>query len=147
VLVNKWDLVEKNTHTLAQYEEYVRQELKFLPYVPVLFISALTGQRMARVLETAIRVQKERTTRISTAELNRLIRTATAKSSPPTKWGKKLRIYYGTQASVSPPTFVFFVNDHRLLHFGYQRYLENQIREAYRFEGTPIRLRFRDHSE
>ena len=147
VLVNKWDLVEKDTHTLAQYEEYARQALKFMPYVPVLFVSALTGQRVSRILDTAVRIQKERTARISTSDLNHLIRDATARSSPPTKWGKKLRIYYGTQASVSPPTFVFFVNDQKLLHFGYQRYLENQIRQLYRFEGTPIRLHFRDHSE
>ncbi|MBN1401886.1 MAG: ribosome biogenesis GTPase Der [Anaerolineae bacterium] len=147
VLVNKWDLVEKNSYTHAQYEEYVRRELKFMPYVPVMFISALTGQRVSQVLATALRIQQERTTRLSTAKINHIIREATVRRSPPTKGGKKLRIYYGTQVGVSPPTLVLFVNDRRLVHFGYRRYLENQIRARYPFEGTPIRLRFRDHAE
>jgi GTP-binding protein len=147
VLVNKWDLIEKDSYTHAQYEEYVRRELKFMPYVPVMFISALTGQRVSQVLATAVRIQQARTTRLSTADINHIIRDATVRRSPPTKSGKKLRIYYGTQVAVSPPTLVFFVNDQRLVHFGYRRYLENQIRARYPFEGTPIRLRFRDHAE
>ena len=147
VLVNKWDLIEKDTHTLHQFEEYVRSELKFMPYVPVLFISALTGQRVDRILPLTLRIREERAVRLSTSEINAMIRDATARNSPPSKWGKKLRIYYGTQAGSDPPTFIFFVNDTRLVHFGYQRYLENQLRDRYKFEGSPLRLVFRGHSE
>jgi GTP-binding protein len=147
VLINKWDLLEKDTHTLAQYEEYVRNELKFMPYVPVLSISALTGQRVDRILPLVLRIREERSVRLSPSEINTMIREATARNSPPTKWGKKLRIYYGTQTSSDPPTFVFFVNDTQLVHFGYQRYLENQLRERFKYEGSPIRLVFRGHSE
>jgi len=147
VLVNKWDLIEKNTHTLHQYEEMVRSELKFMSYVPVMFVSALTGQRVSHVLPMVVRMRQERQQRISTAQINDMIRKATARRSPPTKWGKKLRIYYGTQAGTEPPTFVFFVNDRRLVHFGYRRYLENQLRLRYKFEGSPLKLVFRDHSD
>ena len=147
VVINKWDLLEKNTHTMPLYEERVRRELKFMPYVPVLFISALTGQRVGRILPLVLRIQAERMARLTTSQINDMIRRATARRSPPTKWGKKLRIYYGTQAAVDPPTFVFFVNDIRLVHFGYRRYLENQIRRRYKFEGTPLRLIFRGHRE
>jgi len=147
VLVNKWDLIEKDTHTTPMYEEYVRRELKFMPYVPVLFISALTGLRVGRILPLAQRIQKERLTRLSTSQINEVIRQAVARRSPPTKRGRKLRIYYGTQVGVDPPTFVFFVNDEELVHFGYRRYLENQLRERYKFEGTPLRLIFRGHKE
>lgn len=146
VVVNKWDLVEKDTHTLHQYEEYVRNELKFMPYVPVVFISALTGQRVSSLLPLAQRIRKEREQRLTTSEINNVIREATARHSPPSKWGKKLRIYYGTQVGVSPPTFVFFVNDKRLVHFTYARYLENQIRQKYHFEGSPIKMIFRGRS-
>ena len=145
VSVNKWDLVEKDSFTLDAYTEHLRRELKFMPYVPVVFISALTGQRVSRLLPLAIRIQEERTTRLNTAQINHIIRQATARRSPPTKWGKKLRIYYGTQAGVSPPTFILFVNDPRLVHFGYKRYLENQIRDRFKFEGTPLKLIFRGH--
>lgn len=147
VVVNKWDLVEKDTHTMPAYEAHVRSALRFMPYVPVLFVSALTGQRVNHILPLALRIQQERTARLGTSQINDLIREAAARRSPPTKWGKKLRIYYGTQVGVEPPTFVFFVNDRRLVHFGYQRYLENQLRQEYQFEGTPLRLIFRDHSE
>jgi len=147
VLVNKWDLIEKNNLTLPQYEAHVRNELKFMPYVPVLFLSALTGQRVSQILPTALRLRNAREQRLSTAQINDMIRQATARRSPPTKWGKKLRIYYGSQVGVNPPTFVFFVNDVRLVHFGYQRFLENQIRERFKFEGSPLRLLFRDHQE
>jgi GTPase len=145
VVVNKWDLVEKDTHTMAQYQEYVRRELKFMPWVPVIFISALTGQRTHRLMPRVLQLYNERRVRLGTSEINDIIRDAVARSSPPTSAGKKLRIYYGTQPAVDPPTFVFFVNDPRLVHFGYERYLENRIRERYPFEGTPIRLSFRGH--
>jgi len=142
VVVNKWDLVPKDHRTMDEYTQKVRSTLRFLPYVPILFVSALTGQRVEQTLETALRVYQERQVRIPTGELNDLVREAVAAHSPPSKWGKRLTFYYATQAEVDPPTFVFFVNDTRLVHFGYERYLENRIRERYPFEGTPIRLKF-----
>lgn len=145
VLVNKWDLVEKDSPTLHRFEEHVSRELKFIPYVPILFISALTGQRVGTILPTALRVYQQQQVRLSTSEINAIIREALARHSPPTKAGKRLRIYYGTQVDTAPPTFVLFVNDERLVHFSYKRYLENQIRERYKFEGSPIRLVFRSH--
>jgi GTP-binding protein len=147
VLVNKWDLVDKDAATLPQYEAYVRNELKFMDYVPVLFVSALTGQRIVRVLPLAQRIYAERLQRLSTAQVNAIVRDATGRQSPPTHGGKKLRIYYGTQVSIDPPTFVFFVNDAKMVHFAYQRFLENQIRQQYPFEGSPLRMIFRDHTE
>ncbi len=147
VVINKWDLVDKTSQTMTIYERQVRDALRFMPWVPVLFVSALTGQRTGGILERALRVQSERLTRISTAEINNVIRDATAQRSPPTRLGKKLRIYYGTQTDVTPPTFVFFVNDRRIVHFGYRRFLENQLRLRYKYEGSPLRLVFRDHQE
>jgi len=143
VVVNKWDLVEKDTYTMIEYTQRIRADLKFLDYVPVLFISALTGQRVNKVLPTALRVQKARLVRIPTSELNRIMMNAVARHSPPSKGGKRLKFYYATQAAVDPPTFVFFVNDTRLVHFSYERYIENQLRERFGFEGTPLRLSFR----
>ena len=151
VVVNKWDLVEKactepsrsNAGTMRAFEQHVRTTLRFLDYVPVLFVSALTGQRVDQVLPTALRVQEERLVRIPTAELNRILQEAVARHAPPSKAGKRLKFYYVTQAAVDPPTFLFFVNDPRLMHFSYERYLENQLREHYGFLGTPLRLSFR----
>ncbi|MGA9350856.1 MAG: ribosome biogenesis GTPase Der [Anaerolineae bacterium] len=143
VVVNKWDLVEKDAGTMQAYEQHVRTTLRFLDYVPVLFASALTGQRVDQVLPTALRVQEERLIRIPTSELNRILQEAVARHAPPSKAGKRLKFYYATQAAVDPPTFVFFVNDPRLVHFSYERYLENRLREHYGFLGTPLRLSFR----
>ena len=143
VLVNKWDAIEKDAYTMLEYTGDVRARLKFMNYVPVLFISALTGKRVNRVIPEALAVHRARQERIPTSELNRLIRKAVAQHSPPSKWGKRLKIYYGSQAGVAPPTFVFHVNDPRLVHFSYQRYLENRIREVYPFTGTPLRMLFR----
>jgi GTP-binding protein len=143
VLVNKWDLVEKDTATMDEFTRKIRAELRFLDYVPVLFISAKTGQRVNRVLPLALRVQEERLVRIPTGELNRIVQEAVAHHAPPSKAGKRLKFYYATQAAVDPPTFVFFVNDTRLVHFSYQRYLENSLRAHYGFLGTPVRLSFR----
>lgn len=143
VAVNKWDLVPKDSHTMHQYTQVVRTALRFMDYVPVLFISAKTGQRVGQVLDTALRVRDERLVRLSTAELNDIVRSAVARQAPPTKAGKALKFYYATQPSVDPPTFVFFVNDKELVHFSYVRYLENQIRERYPFTGTPLRMLFR----
>ncbi|NOZ49365.1 MAG: ribosome biogenesis GTPase Der [Chloroflexi bacterium] len=143
LVVNKWDAVAKDTHTMVEYTRVLREELKFLNYVPILFISALTRQRVNQVLPTALRVRKERFQRIPTSELNKLLQDATVAHPPKTFRGKRLRFYYVTQAEADPPTFVFFVNNPAAVHFSYQRYLENKIRERYRFEGTPLQLEFR----
>jgi GTP-binding protein len=143
VLANKWDLIEKDTYTMEAYTKQIRAELQFLDYVPVLFISALTGQRVHKVLSLAFQVYQERMVRIPTGELNRLVEDAVGRHAPPHKAGKQLRFFYATQASIDPPTFVFFVNDTRLVHFSYERYLENQIRRRYSYLGTPLKLVFR----
>ncbi len=143
VVINKWDAVEKDTHTMVEYTGWVRDALRFLDYVPVMFISALTGKRVHKVIPTAMTVQESRSLRIPTGELNRLVQDALARHSPPSKFGKRLKIYYASQPGVDPPTFVFHVNDTELVHFGYERYLENRLREAYEFTGTPLRLIFR----
>jgi GTP-binding protein len=142
VVVNKWDLVPKDSTTMDAYREHVHSQLKFIPYAPVLFVSALTRQRIDQVLETAIRVDQHRYQRIPTSELNDIVQESIARHHPPSKAGRRLTFYYATQPVVDPPTLVFFVNDSRLVHFSYQRYLENRIRERWGFEGTPLRLRF-----
>jgi len=145
VVVNKWDAVpDKTSHTMDDYTAHVRSALNFMDYVPVLFISAKNGTRVDQVLPTALRVQEERLIRIPTGELNRIIRGAMEKQSPPTRAGKRLNILYATQPRTDPPTFIFFVNDKELVHFSYERYLENQIRKTYGFFGTPLRLSFRE---
>jgi GTP-binding protein len=143
VLVNKWDAVEKDTRTMAEYTRWIRETLRFLDYVPVLFVSALTGQRVHKVIPTALAVREARLRRVSTGDLNRLVRDALARHAPPTQQGKPLKIYYVSQPGVDPPTFVFHVNDPDMVHFSYERYLENRLREAYEFPGTPLRLIFR----
>jgi GTP-binding protein len=147
VLVNKWDLVVKDTYTINEYEERIRQELNFLPYVPFLFISAKTGQRVNKILPQVLEVNEARHRRVPTASLNKLMRDAITNHPPPSKGGKRIKFFYATQASAAPPTFIFFVNKPEWVHFGYQRYLENQMRQAYPFPGTPIRLLFRARSE
>jgi GTP-binding protein len=146
VLVNKWDAIPKDTHTMPAYTQHVREQLNFLSYVPVLFISAKTGQRVSKVLPTALRVQEERLRRIPTGELNRLIRQALSVHPPPTRRGKQLKIVYGAQVRIDPPTFLFHVNNPSLVHFSYKRYLENRIRKSHGFLGTPLRLSFRRRS-
>jgi GTP-binding protein len=143
VLINKWDAVERDTHMMTEYTRWVREALRFLDYVPVLFISALTGQRVHKVVPTALAVQAARFQRISTGDLNRLVHDALARHAPPSKRGRRLKIYYASQPGVDPPTFVFHVNDPSLVHFSYERYLENRLREAREFPGTPLRLVFR----
>ncbi|HPA34279.1 MAG TPA: ribosome biogenesis GTPase Der [Anaerolineaceae bacterium] len=140
VVVNKWDAVEKDTHTLQQYTERIRQELKFLSYVPILFISAKTGQRVDQVLPMALRVQEERLARVPTGALNRILQTAQDVHVPSSKSGRALKVYYGTQVGANPPTFLVHVNDPKLAHFTYIRFLENRIREEFPFTGTPIRV-------
>jgi len=147
VVNNKWDLIEKDSYTMLAHTAKLREALKFMSYVPVLFISALTRQRVDQALDVALRIHQQGLVRIPTGELNRIVQNAVARHSPPSKWGKRLRIYYATQPKVSPPTILFFVNDERLVHFSYRRYLENQIRSRYPFEGTPLRLSFRDRRQ
>lgn len=140
VLVNKWDALEKDTYTMDVYTKKIRQELNFMDYVPILFISAKTGQRVEQVLPQALRVQEERLARLSTSQINQVLQTAQDYQPAPTQAGRQLRIFYGTQVRSDPPTFLIFVNDPRLLHFSYMRYLENRLRAAYGFVGTPIRI-------
>lgn len=147
VLVNKWDLIEKDERTMDTYLQKVRQDLRFMRYVPVMFISAKTGQRVSKVLPTAVQVQEERTVRVPTGELNRIVRNAVSRQAPPSKAGRRLKVRYASQVSVDPPTFLFHVNDTKLVHFSYERYLENRIRDEYPFTGTPIRMSFRRSSE
>jgi GTPase len=140
VLVNKWDLIEKDSFTQEVYTKRVRQELNFMDYVPVLFISAKNGQRVERVLPTALQVQEERLVRLSTSQINQILHKAQDARPAPSKSGRQFRIYYSTQVRSDPPTFMLYVNDPQLAHFSYMRYLENQIRKEYPFIGTPIRL-------
>ena len=140
VVVNKWDSIEKDSYTMNYYTEKILYELNFMPYVPLLFISALTGQRVEKVLPLALKVQEARLTHISTSKLNKILRDALDAHPAPSKGGRQLKIYYATQVRSDPPTFLVYVNDHKLMHFSYRRFLENQIRAAYEFIGTPIRI-------
>ena len=140
VAVNKWDLVEKDTFTINDYTAQIRQELNFMDYVPMIFISALTGKRVNQVLPLTLRIQEERLVRLSTSQINKIIQRAQDIHPAPSKTGRALRIYYGTQVRSDPPTFMMYVNDPNLAHFSYLRYLENQIRADYPFMGTPIRI-------
>ncbi len=140
VVVNKWDLIEKDSYTINDYTANIRQELNFMDYVPMVFISALTGKRVDQVLPMALQVQEERLVRLSTSQINRIIQNAQDRHAAPSKTGRSLRIYYGTQVRSDPPTFMLYVNEPQLAHFSYLRYLENQIREDYPFIGTPVRL-------
>src|SRR4051794_1361432 len=147
VAVNKWDLVaDKTDRTFDQYVEWIRSEVPFLDFAPIVSISAKTGQRVGRVLEAAIDIWGERRKRISTGELNRFLAAATDRTPPPPVRGHRPRLFYATQAGVAPPTFVFFASDASAVHFSYRRYLENRLRETFGFDGTPIRLVFRDRS-
>jgi GTP-binding protein len=143
VVVNKWDLVDKDAFTMNQYLDDMKEKFNFLPDAPVIFISALTGQRIHQVLETAHRVWEARSFRIPTSEINRILRDALQKHPPPQKGTRQLKIFFASQVAVDPPVFLFHVNDTRLVHFSYKRFLENRIREAYPFEGTPLILSFR----
>jgi GTP-binding protein len=143
LVINKWDLVEKDQNTMHQIEKKLRQELGFLAYAPILFVSALTKQRVSKLPELASFVAEQQNHRITTGLLNDVISQALQMNPPPTDKGKRLKIFYCTQAGVKPPHFVFFVNDPELMHFSYLRYLENQIRKNFGFEGTPLRLTVR----
>ena len=147
VVVNKWDAVEKDGNTMREYKEKLAVDFAFMKFAPFVFISAKTGQRVDRLFEQIAYVYAQSTMRISTGKLNEILGAATARVQPPTDKGKRLKIYYMTQASVCPPTFVFFVNNAHLFHFSYQRYLENQIREVFGLEGTPVRFIIRERGE
>lgn len=147
IAMNKWDLVEKDTNTINRFEEKLAEDLKFMSYFKSVYISAKTGQRAEKILEIADMVYANSTRRVSIGELNDLIMDAVRVNEPPSYNGRRLRIFYTTQANAVPPTFVFFVNDETLMHFSYERYLENVIRKAYDFTGTPIRLVLRQKKE
>ena len=147
IVVNKWDLVEKETGTLEDYEKGIRGGFTFLQYAPVLFLSAKTGQRVNKLFELINHVYAQACLRLSTGMLNDLLAEAMAMSPPPTDKGRRLRIYYATQVGVRPPEFVFFINDRELMHFSYERYLENQFRKCFGFEGTPIRFILREREK
>lgn len=144
VIVNKWDALEKETGTLEKYKKQVIEDLKFMDYAPVLFISALTGQRAQNVLPEVNKVWEQASRRVGTGALNDVLGDAQMALQPPTIAGRKLKIYYGTQADVCPPTFALFINAEELMHFSYERYLENCLRKAFGFEGTPIRFSLRE---
>lgn len=147
IVANKWDTVEKETKTMDEKTAQIRRDLGYMTYAPVLFISALTGQRVDRLFELINHVNEQSSLRVTTGMLNNILEDATTRVQPPTDKGRRLKIYYATQAGVRPPHFVFFCNDARLFHFSYQRYLENQIRAVFGLEGTPVRITIRQKGD
>lgn len=147
IVMNKWDTIEKDTYTVNTFNKKILTELKFMDYFVAEYVSAKTGQRIEKLLSKALEVYEEASKRIATGVLNDVVQDATIAVEPPSDNGKRLKVYYVTQASTNPPTFVFFVNDTKLLHFSYQRYLENSLRKAFTFKGTPIRIILRNKSE
>lgn len=147
IAVNKWDAVEKDGKTMKEFRDKLAVDFSFMSYAPVIFISAQTGLRIDKLYEMIVFVHSQNSMRISTGKLNEVLAVATARVQPPTDKGKRLKIYYMTQASTRPPTFVFFVNNKELFHFSYQRYLENQIREIFGLDGTPVRFMIRERNE
>ena len=143
-IVNKWDLIEKDNKTLGNYTKEIREKFPFMMYAPVLFVSALTNQRMNKILETVNYVASEHAKRVSTSALNDVIGEAVMLNQPPSDKGKRLKIYYGSQTGTKPPKFTLFINDKQLTHFSYQRYLENKIRENFGFEGTSVQFEYRE---
>ena len=147
IVVNKWDLVEKETNTMRDMEQKVRQDLSYMTYAPVVFISALTGSRVEKIFERINNAAEMNALRVTTGTLNTILADATARVQPPSDKGRRLKVYYATQAGVKPPNFVFFCNDARLFHFSYQRYLENQIRAVFGLEGTPVKITVRQKGD
>ena len=147
IVMNKWDTIEKDTYTVNTFNKKILTELKFMDYFVAEYVSAKTGQRIEKLLSKALEVYEEASKRIATGVLNDVVQDATIAVEPPSDNGKRLKVYYVTQASTNPPTFVFFVNDTKLLHFSYERYLENALRKAFTFKGTPIRILVRNKSE
>ena len=147
IAVNKWDAIEKDRNTMKEYRDKLTNDFSFMSYAPIMFISAKTGQRIDKLYEMISFVHSQNSMRISTGKLNEVLAGATARVQPPTDKGKRLKIYYMTQASTRPPTFVFFVNNAELFHFSYQRYLENQIRDIFGLDGTPVRFIIRERGD
>ena len=147
IVVNKWDTVEKDTNTMDEKTAEIRRDLSYMTYAPVVFISALTGQRVDKLFDMIVAVSNQNSMRITTGMLNNILEDATARVQPPTDKGRRLKIYYITQVGVKPPHFVFFCNDSRLFHFSYQRYLENQIRAVFGLTGTPIKITIRQKGD
>ena len=147
IVVNKWDAIEKNDRTMREYESRVRQVISYMPYAEIMYVSAVTGQRLNRLYDMIDMIIANQTMRIATGVLNEIMTEAVAMQQPPSDKGKRLKLYYITQVSVKPPTFVIFVNDKELMHFSYTRYLENKIREAFGFRGTPLRFIIRERKE
>ena len=147
IVVNKWDAIEKNNRTMREYEQEVRRVLSFMPYAEIMYVSALTGQRLVKLYDMIDMVIENQTMRVATGVLNEIMAEAVAMQQPPSDKGKRLKLYYITQVSVKPPTFVIFVNDKELMHFSYTRYLENKIREAFGFRGTSLKFFIRERKE
>ncbi len=147
IVVNKWDAIEKNDRTMREYEQEVRRILSFVPYAEIMYVSAMTGQRLNKLYDVIDMVIENQTLRVATGVLNEILMEAVALQQPPSDKGKRLKLYYITQVSVKPPTFVIFVNDRELMHFSYQRYLENKIREAFGFRGTSLKFFVRERKE
>lgn len=147
IAVNKWDAIEKNDKTIYKFTEEIRNKLSYMPYAELLFISAQTGQRLPKLFETIDAVIENHSLRIATGVLNEIMSEAVAMQQPPSDKGKRLKLYYITQVSVKPPTFVIFVNDKELMHFSYTRYIENKIRESFGFRGTPLKFIIRERKE
>jgi GTP-binding protein len=145
--VNKWDLIDKETGTLEEYTSKIRNKLSFMPYAPVLFISAKTGLRINKLYDLIEYVNDQAALKISTGVLNDILNEAVAMVQPPSDKGRRLKVYYMTQSSIKPPTFILFINKIELMHYSYQRYLENQLRKSFGFEGTPIRFKLRQKGE
>ncbi len=140
IAVNKWDAIEKNNDTVKEHTQDIRDVLSFMPYAEILFISAKSGQRLHKIFETIDVVIENNSMRVATGVLNEIVTEAVAMQQPPTDKGKRLKIYYVTQVSVKPPTYVVFVNDKNLMHFSYTRYLENRIRDTFGFRGTALKF-------
>lgn len=147
IVMNKWDLIDKDTYTVNKFEQKLREEFKFMSYFKSVYLSAKTGKRMEKVMETVKYVYDKNTSRISTGLLNDMLADATKVTEPPTRNGRALKLYYASQVSTAPPTFVFKINDTRLMHFSYERYLENFLRKTFSLDGTPVRMIFRNRNE
>ena len=147
VAINKWDAIEKNDKTVNEFSGKVRSILSFMPYAEILFVSAVTGQRLPKLFDTIDMVLENQTLRVATGVLNEILTEAVALQQPPSDKGKRLKIYYMTEVAVKPPTFVVFVNDKKLMHFSYLRYLENRIRESFGFRGTALKFIVRERRE
>ena len=147
IAVNKWDAIEKNDKTIYKHTDRIREVLSFMPYADILFISAKTGQRTRKLFDMVDVALENNSLRVATGVLNEIVSEAVAMQQPPSDKGKRLKIYYATQVSVKPPTFVIFVNDKKLMHFSYVRYLENRIRDAFGFQGTSLKFIIRERKE